>query len=172
MAPMRVFQKNQMLAGVVALMLMGSEPAAGQTAAQVEQTTPGTRPPVAVIVSFDGLGLGFTGPQGTATTRNPSDNSLAVGKQHVVQIVNSRMVFFTKKGGPRYGPVVTNSIFKGFGGPRETSVSGDAVVRYDQLANRWLFVLPIFRRIPDRPQEPYSMCYAVSQGEDPLGSYY
>jgi hypothetical protein len=142
---MWVFQKNQALAGVASLLLMGSEPAAGQTAAQVEQTTPGTRPPAVVIVSFDGLGSGFTGPQGTATTRNPSDNSLAVGKQHVVQIVNSRMAEFTKKGEPLYGPVMTNSIFKGFGGPCETSVSGDAVVRYDQLANRWLFVLPIFR---------------------------
>ena len=47
---------------------------------------------------FDGLGEGFEGPQGTATYRNPSDNSIAVGPDHIVQTVNSRMAVFTKKG--------------------------------------------------------------------------
>jgi hypothetical protein len=51
-------------------------------------------------------------------------------------------------------------------------LSGDAVVRYDQLAKRWLFVLPIFSRPPGEPTGPYSMCYAVSAGDDPLGSYH
>ena len=146
--------------------------AAALPATTLEQKSRGARPPAVVIVSFDGLGAGFTGPQGTAAMRNPSDNSLAVGPNHVVQTVNSRLAVFTQNGEPIYGPVVTNSIFKGFGGPCETSVSGDAVVRYDQLARRWLFVLPVFRRIPDRPEELYSMCYAVSTGEDPLGSYH
>ena len=50
-----------------------------------------------------------------------------------------------------YGPVVTNTLFKGFGGACEQRVSGDAVVRYDQLADRWLFVLPVFQRGAVRP---------------------
>jgi len=140
--------------------------------AAIEQTAQGTRPGAAVLASFDGLGAGFTGPQGTATLRNPSDNSLAVGPNHVVQIVNSRMAIFDKKGTVLYGPVVTNTIFAGFGGQCEKQVSGDAVVRYDQLANRWLFVLPVFRRPPGEPEGPYSMCYAVSQGPDPKGPYH
>jgi hypothetical protein len=123
-------------------------------------------------VSFDGLGVGFEGPQGPATGRNPSDNSLAVGPQHVVQIVNSRMAVFDKHGKVLYGAVTTNTIFKGFGGICESRNNGDAVVRYDQLAERWLYVMPIFGKIPDRPDEPYSMCYAVSTGPDPLGPYY
>ena len=45
--------------------------------AAVEQTSPGTGPSAALVESFDGLGLGFGGPQGVATVRNPSDNSLA-----------------------------------------------------------------------------------------------
>src|SRR5581483_3791180 len=145
----------------------------------VEQTAQGSRPPAPLIDSFDGLGFGFTGPQGTATTRNPSDNSLAVGPDHIVQIVNSRMAVFTKKGARfdttgkiLYGPVVTNHIFAGFGGQCEHQTSGDAVVRYDQLAKRWLYVLPIFRRPPGEPEGPYSMCYAISTGPDPLGPYY
>jgi hypothetical protein len=66
--------------------------------------------------------------------------------------------------------VITNTLFAGFGGPCEQQVSGDAVVRYDQLANRWLFVVPIFRK--PAPDAPYAMCYAVSTGPSPLGSYY
>ena len=89
------------------------------------------------------------------------------------------MAIYTKKGARNsasgtvlFGPVITNTLFAGFGGPCEEMISGDAVVRYDQLAGRWLFVLPIFRRISDRPDAPYAMCYAVSTGPDPLGSYY
>jgi hypothetical protein len=129
--------------------------------AGIEQTTLGTRPPARMIASFDGLGEGFTGPQGTALGRNPSDNSLAVGPDHIVQIVNSRMAIFTKKGRrfgetgrALYGPVPTNNVFRGFGGPCEAHPNGDAVVRYDQLADRWLIVMPLFSRAPLREHEP------------------
>jgi hypothetical protein len=218
--------------------------------ASVEQQSPGVRPPATLVESFDGLGVGFEGPQGTAALRNPSDNSLAVGPNHIVQIVNSRMAVFAKKGRQfgatgraLYGPVATNNVFKDFGGSCETRNNGDAVVRYDQLADRWLIVMPIFGRAPARPdqpsawtsaepahlsppgragqpgrprqlfrppasrvdqtqtrqdsargrrgrpgvppqaggstlrehegpQGPYSMCYAISNGPDPLGAYY
>jgi len=107
-----------------------------------------------LITSFDGLGVGFDGPQGTASLRNPSDNSLAVGPNHVVQIVNTRMAVFTKTGTPLYGPVPTNNVFRGFGGACEERNNGDAVVRYDQLADRWLIVMPIFSREASRPDQP------------------
>jgi hypothetical protein len=138
----------------------------------IEQKSQGAGSPAMLLESFDGLGVGFIGPEGPAGGRNPSDNSLAVGPHHVVQIVNSRMAVFTKKGKVIYGAVPTNTIFKGFGGQCENRNNGDAVVRYDQLAERWLFVMPIFRRPPDEPESPYSMCYAVSSGADPLGPYY
>ena len=95
-------------------------------------------------MSFDGLGQGFAGPQGSATMRNPSDNTLAVGPNHIVQIVNSQLAVFSKKGSryastgqTLYGPVTTNTMFAGFGGVCEARPNGDAVVRYDQLAERW-----------------------------------
>ena len=53
-----------------------------------------------------------------------------------------------------YGPVNTNNVFKGFGGTCEAMNNGDAVVRYDQLADRWLIVMPIFRRAEARPDQP------------------
>ena len=210
------------------------------TAAEAEQTTEGTLAPATLVESFDGLGLGFQGPHGPSSGRNPSDNSLAVGPNHIVQTVNSRLAIFTKKGElydltgeGLYGAVPTNTVFRGFGGTCEDRNNGDAVVRYDQLADRWLIVMPIFRRGPERPgqpeewvargevylsppgvagqpgpaaplfvppppeanpegspapglargqagvptqqpseQGPYSMCYAVSTGSDPMGSYY
>src|SRR5690242_19608064 len=66
--------------------------------ADVEQTEQGAKASPELVVSFDGLGVGFKGPQGTAALRNPSDNSLAVGPDHIVQIVNTKMAIFTKKG--------------------------------------------------------------------------
>jgi hypothetical protein len=126
----------------------------------IEQTKHGVKAPPLIIASFDGLGDGFTGPQGSATLRNPSDNTLAVGPDHIVQIVNTRMAVFTKKGKRfdstgrvLYGPVETRNVFKGFGDGGEIK-NGDAVVRYDQLADRWLIVMPIFRRLPGRTNVP------------------
>jgi hypothetical protein len=127
----------------------------------VEQLTQGTRPPAELVASFDGLGEGFEGPQGPWTARNPSDNSLAVGPDHIVQTVNTRLAIFTKKGSKYdttgrvlYGAVPTNTLFAGFGGTCEARNNGDAVVRYDQLADRWLVVMPIFRRSAPRPDQP------------------
>ena len=122
--------------------------------AKVEQTSPGTQPGAELVISFDGLGAGFKGPQGTATLRNPSDNSLAVGPNHVMQTVNTRTAIFDKQGKVLYGPVPNNTFFKGFGGMCEATNNGDTVVRYDQLADRWLVVMPIFRRAPARPDQP------------------
>jgi hypothetical protein len=204
----------------------------------VEQATMGERPAAALVESFTGLGVGFEGPHGRAEGRNPSDNGLAVGPDHIVQTVNSRLAIFTKKGKKYdttgrvlYGAVPTNTIFAGLGGPCAARNNGDAVVRYDQLADRWLITMPIFSRIPlselgERPpvaepagpgqlarpaqasspgaaaalppdppapvapagrgrggQTPgtpapppppstYAMCYALSTGPDPLGTYH
>jgi hypothetical protein len=130
-------------------------------AALVEQKSQGVRPAAILAESFDGLGVGFKGPQGTAILRNPSDNTIAVGPDHVFQIVNTRMAIFTKTGKRFretgrvvYGPVATNTLFKGFGGACESINNGDAVVRYDQFANRWLIVMPTFRRGAVRPGQP------------------
>src|SRR5512135_585315 len=86
----------------------------------VEQTAQGTRPPLKPIDSFDGLGFGFApgpGANNPPAPRNPSDNSLAAGPNHLVQIVNSQLAVFTKKGArydttgrTLYGPVSTNTL--------------------------------------------------------------
>ena len=99
----------------------------------VEQATQGSKPAATLVESFDGLGIGFDGPQGPGRSGNPSDNTLAVGRDHIVQAVNSRMAIFTKKGKKfdttgkaLYGSVSTNNVFKGFGGTCEARNNGDA----------------------------------------------
>ena len=158
-------EQDEREAGAAGLPLITTPP--GSDA--VEQTTFGTKPPATLVASFDGLGVGFNGPQGTANLRNPSDNTLAVGPNHIVQIVNTRMAIFTKKGRQYdttglvlYGPGETRNVFKGFGGGCEARNNGDAVVRYDQLADRWLIVMPIFSRLPVRQDAP-----AASKSGDP-----
>jgi hypothetical protein len=138
----------------------------------IEQTSQGSRPPLPVLESFDGLGFGMADGPGTndpPVPRNPSDNTLAVGPDHIFQIVNAQLAIFTKKGARYdttgknlYGPVSTNTVFAGFGGVCEARPNGDAVVRYDQLARRWLVVMPVFRRTvfdqdrraPGQPAKP------------------
>src|SRR6266699_7303909 len=146
------------LAGLSAVTLIACSTRSPQPAlspsASIEQTTQGTRATATPIASFDSLGVGLQGPQGRWEVRNPSDNSLAVGRDYVFQIVNTRMAIFRKNGEIVYGPVATNTLFKGFGGACEAHNNGDAVVRYDQLADRWLIVMPIFVRSPERPDQP------------------
>ena len=102
-----------------------------------------------------------------------------MGPDHIFEILNGNMAVFTKKGKKYdstgkllYGAVPNNTVFAGFGVRCGVSNNGDSVVRYDQLADRWLIVVPVFTRPPDNPQGPYAMCYAVSATSDPLGPYY
>lgn len=138
---------------LIILLCHGLLRSVAQPTAHREQTESGTKESLEITASFDGLGFGFEGPQGRTWFRNPSDNSLAVGPDHIVQTVNSRMAIFTKKGKrftetgkALYGPAETRNVFRGFGGPCERLNNGDAVVRYDQFADRWLVMMPTFRR--------------------------
>lgn len=156
-----------------------------------QQNTQGQRPAIQPGASFDGLGDGFTERvfPGAATTpvagdirgtasRGGIDISLAVGPDHIFEILNGNMAVFTKKGKKYaetgkllYGPVTNSTVFAGFGARCGVNNNADSVVRYDQLADRWLIVVPVFAR-PETPGQTYSMCYAVSATPDPLGKYY
>jgi hypothetical protein len=145
-------------------------PEIGSVAAGIEQTRQGSRPAIEALASFDGLGEGFAG--GSGGGRGGIDISLAVGPDHIVEILNGNLAVFTKKGKKYsttgkllHGAIPNNTVFAGFGVRCSAVNNADTVVRYDQLANRWLIVLPVFTR-------PYAMCYAVSATPDPLGAYY
>lgn len=146
--------------------------------AAIEQRDQGKRAATLLVESFDGLGAGFTGPNGNATFKSPSDNSLAVGPNHIVQIVNTRIAVYSKAGKRYrktgevlYGPAATSTLWAGFGGVCEARNNGDGVVRYDQLAGRWLFVMPIFTRInPGEFPEGHGEAEHAGHASDPGAS--
>jgi len=109
-------------------------------------------------VSFDGM---------TNTTgATPPDTVGDVGPNHYVQMVNSRFQIFSKTGTPLFGPANINTLFAGFGGPCQTQNSGDPIVLYDQLADRWLLT----QFTATGPE--YFNCVALSTTNDPTGTYY
>jgi hypothetical protein len=157
-------------------------PEINRAGAAVEQTMQGKRAAIDPSASFDGLGQGFTrhefpGADSAAevsASRGGIDISLAVGPDHIFEILDGNMAVFTKQGKKYdttgkllYGPVPNKTVFAGLGVRCGLSNNSDAVVRYDQLAGRWLIVVPVFA-----PPSPYAMCYAVSATSDPLGPYY
>ncbi|MCI0399346.1 MAG: carboxypeptidase regulatory-like domain-containing protein [Chloroflexi bacterium] len=64
------------------------------------------------------------------------------------------------------GPAPGNVLFAGFGGPCETTNSGDPIVLFDQLANRWL----ASQFVAVGP--PFYQCVAISATADPTGSWH
>ena len=45
---------------------------------------------------------------------------------------------FDKTGTSLFGPAANNTLWAGFGGDCQTDNSGDPVVLYDQLSDRWV----------------------------------
>lgn len=122
----------------------------------------------ALGAGFDGVGQGFSGPQGTFTVDSaPPDTNGAVGATQYFQIVNSGFAVFDKASkAVVYGPVPTNTLWSGFGGPCEADNDGDAVVVYDKAAGRW--VVSQFAVTA----APYYQCVAVSATSDATGAWY
>src|SRR6266705_1021521 len=111
----------------------------------------------APIISFDG-NVNLCGC-------SPPDPNGAVGPNHVVTMANLHFQIFNKSGTSLFGPAANNTLWSGFGGGCQTQNAGDPVVLYDQLADRWL--LSQFTS-----SAPYLQCVALSQTNDPTGSYY
>ena len=99
------------------------------------------------------------------TTADPNGD---VGPDHYVQIVNSSFAVWDKTGNLLCGPVSYNTIWASFPGPWNTLTWGDPVVKYDQMADRWVIVS---LAINLSGTEFYTMI-AVSTTPDPIGSYY
>ncbi len=119
----------------------------------------------APLVSFDGLSnqdnfniFGFR--------VNPPDPNGEVGPNHYVEIINLVFAVYSKTGTLLLGPVDTGTLWAGFAVPDCTDPSGDPVVLYDQLEDRWLLT-QFTTRGPT-----YYNCIAVSQTGDPTGAYY
>src|SRR5438309_737072 len=97
---------------------------------------------------------------------SPPDPNGAVGPNHVVTMANLHFQIFNKSGTSLFGPAANNTLWSGFGGNCQTDNSGDPVVLYDQLADRWILT----QFTASGPT--YFECVAVSQTNDPTGAYF
>jgi hypothetical protein len=112
------------------------------------------------LLTFEGIGASAN-PFPLA----PPDPNGAVGRNHYVEMVNVEFAVYSKQGALLFGPAEIGTLWQGFL-PDCQDPSGDPVVLYDKLANRW-----ILTQFTTRGPE-YFNCVAVSQTGDPLGSYY
>ena len=101
---------------------------------------------------------------------NPPDPVGAVGPNHYVEMVNLTYAVYDKKGTRLVGPVNTGSLWAGFAIPDCTDASGDSIVLYDRLSDRWL-LSQLTTRGFDGVSPNYD-CVAISQTGDPTGAYY
>ena len=128
---------------------------------------PGPLAPVATIgLNFDGVGQGFPG---FTVASAPPDTQGAVGSTQYFSIVNSAFAIFNKTTGARIvGASATKSLWAGFGGKCETANDGDAFVKWDNAAQRWIVMQ--FAVTPSTA--PFFQCVAVSQTADATGAYF
>jgi hypothetical protein len=118
----------------------------------------GLVPTDTTIQNFDGI----ANPNGYI----PPDTHGDVGPNHYFQVVNASYKIFNKTGTGLLGPLNNSSVFTGL---PNNSNDGDAVVLYDEQANRWLFTQ---FSLPNYPAGPFFQMIAVSQTPDPTGSWY
>jgi hypothetical protein len=104
---------------------------------------------------------------GVACNCAPPDTNGEVGATQYVQSVNEGFQVFDKiTGASLLGPSGISTVWSGFGGVCEFNGSGDPVVLYDQLADRW--IISQFAGV----SIPTDECVAVSATSDATGSYH
>ena len=115
----------------------------------------------APILNFDGIPF-----PGVGCNCAPPDTNGAVGLTQYVQIVNEGYQVFNKTTGASVlGPTAITAIWSGFGGVCQNNGSGDPVVLYDHIANRWLISQFAGTSIPT------DECIAISTTSDATGTY-
>jgi hypothetical protein len=128
----------------------------------VVQSAPAAPLIAGTIKNFEGIGF-----PGVACNCAPPDTNGEAGLTQYVQIVNEGYQVWNKSTGSSvFGPVGITTLWQGFGGVCETNGSGDPVVLYDQLANRWL--VSQFAGV----SVPTDECIAISTTGDATGSFY
>ena len=126
------------------------------------QTAPITAAMPGTDLNFDGVPF-----PGVACNCAPPDTNGEVGATQYVQIVNEGYQVFNKTtGASQLGPSGIATLWSGFGGVCQSNGSGDPVVLYDQIANRW--IISQFAGV----SVPTDECIAVSTTSDATGSYF
>ena len=103
---------------------------------------------------------------------NPPDPVGDVGPNHYVEMVNLAVGIYSKSGTLLLGPVDIGALWADFAVEDCTDPSGDPIVVYDQLADRWILTQFTTRGLDPPFTDPFYNCVAVSTTGDPTGSYY
>src|SRR2546421_3125526 len=105
---------------------------------------------------------------------NPPDPNGEVGRNHYVETVNLAFAVYSKTGTLLAGPATLGSLWAGFPVTECADQSGDPVVLYDQMADRWILTQFTTRGInfPNEPLNPFYNYIAISTSGDPTGSYF
>ena len=103
--------------------------------------------------------------QGNFNQYTPPDTNGDVGPDHYIQMVNVSFTIYDKTGALLAGTTPFNDLFTGAGGNCESDNSGDPIVLYDELADRWMLTQFAVSSGQD-------MCFAISKTSDPLGQYW
>ena len=102
---------------------------------------------------------------------NPPDPNGEVGPNNYVEIINLVFAVYDKSGTKLLGPIDTGSLWSDFPVPDCTDPSGDPVVLYDQLEDRWILSQFTTSGLSDSTK-PFWNCVAVSTTGDPTGTYF
>jgi hypothetical protein len=120
------------------------------------------------IQNFEGIARLDVVVGGQAGCGFPPDTNGEVGLNHYILAVNCAYGIYDKATGTQVAAFTENSLFSG--GPTgtlcDTDSSGDPIVVYDQLANRWILTNFAFASFPG--PGPFYQCFAVSQTSDPV----
>ncbi len=120
----------------------------------------------------DGVGNTFTGPSGAyAVDSVPPDTDIAAGTTQIVSLDNTAFAVFNKSTGAAIaGPFNTNVLWSALGSSAEcyTENDGDGIVKFDQLAQRW--IITQFALGPS-DTGPFYDCVAISQTADATGTW-
>ena len=134
----------------------------------IMQRVPGPAAISPTTANFEGQGAGLAG---TNVGGYPPDTDGAVGPNHYMQVVNTSLAVFSKTGTVMMGPMDTSMVWSGFAGICATNGFGDGIVRYDQLADRWVISQFAFTLQGGNPVAPFIQCIAISTSPDPMGTY-
>ena len=102
---------------------------------------------------------------------NPPDPNGDVGPNHYVEMINLVFAVYDKSGNRLLGPIDTGTLWSDFAVPDCTDPSGDPIVLYDQLADRWILSQFTTSGLSD-PTRPFFNCVAISTTGDPTGTYF
>jgi hypothetical protein len=96
----------------------------------------------------------------------PSDANVAVGPNHIVEVVNSQIAAWTKT--DTATPVLSESLQAFLGTPAGTNNCGDPEIEYLPANQRWVFTCTD----GTAGAADYGVSVAVSQTSDPTGAWY